>query len=169
MGRNINRLSSAKVRTATAGRHPDGGGLYLQVTPGANGPSRSWIFRYTLRGRERFAGLGPLHTVSLAEARDKARALRRQLLDGIDPLDAKRRRVAEQRVAATTFREAAARYIASHERGWRGVKNSREWTDTLERFAHPVIGALPVGAITVDLVLKCLEPHWATKTETMSR
>lgn len=52
-----------------AGRYPDGGGLYLQITPSGG---KSWIFRYHTAGRERQMGLGPLEFVSLAEAREKA-------------------------------------------------------------------------------------------------
>lgn len=32
MARQVERLSSAKVKHAKVGLHPDGGGLYLQVT-----------------------------------------------------------------------------------------------------------------------------------------
>jgi integrase len=171
-GREINRLSPGKVRTAKAGRHADGGGLLLQVTPGASGLSKSWIFRYALHGRERFAGLGPLHTVSLSEAREKARAMRQQLLDGVDPLEAKEARIMEQRLASTralTFKQAAQQYIDSHDAGWRSAKHRREWADTLNAYAFPIIGSLPVQAVNVDLVLQVLRPIWQTKTETASR
>ena len=52
---------------AAAGMHPDGNGLYLQVT-GLN--SRSWICRYTFKGKKRWLGLGPARDVSLAKTRD---------------------------------------------------------------------------------------------------
>ena len=66
----INRLSALKVRTkAKRGFHADGGGLYLQVSKFG---TRSWVFRFTLNKRSREMGLGPLHTVSLAEAREEA-------------------------------------------------------------------------------------------------
>jgi integrase len=117
-------------------------------------------------------GLGATHTIGLAAAREKARAAREQLLDGIDPIEARNARVAEQRVAsmrALTFREAAQQYIESHDAGWRSEKHRREWVDTLDRFVHPVIGSLPVNAITVDLVLRVLRPIWETKNVTASR
>ena len=50
----------------------------------------SWVFRYMVDGCEHCAGLGPLHTVSLKEARDKALALRKLRVDGVDPLEQKR-------------------------------------------------------------------------------
>jgi hypothetical protein len=38
-----------------------------------------------------------------------------------------------------------------------------------ERPARPVIGGLPVAKIDTGLVLRCVEPHWVDKNETMSR
>ncbi|MFN4040060.1 MAG: Arm DNA-binding domain-containing protein [Brevundimonas sp.] len=68
------------------GMYADGGGLYLQVSRSG---SKSWIFRYAMEGREREMGLGPLHTVSLSEARELALEARKLKLRGIDPIDAR--------------------------------------------------------------------------------
>jgi hypothetical protein len=72
MGRRAyNRLTATQVqRLREPGRHADGDGLYLQVTPVG---VRSWIFRYQREGRERSHGLGPVRDVTLAEAREAAR------------------------------------------------------------------------------------------------
>jgi integrase len=168
----IHRLSPAWVRTAKVGRHADGGNLYLDVKQGARGLTRKWIFRYAVDGHESWMGLGPLHTVGLAEARERARAARQQLLDGIDPIEHRKARITEQHLAgrrALTFREAALQYIDSHDGGWRSPKHRRDWIDTLNTYVHPVIGGLPVQAISVDLVLLALKPMWLEKTETASR
>lgn len=174
MGRGINRLSPARVRTLRKpGLYADGGNLWLRVKKGAGGATnKSWLFRYALDGKEHLMGLGPLRDRSLAEAREIAAQARKLLLDGDDPLENKRRTLAEKRVAAipvTTFKQAATAYIQAHDAGWRSAKHARDWADTLDRYAHPVMGALPVQAINTDLVLKCLEPNWETKTQTMSR
>ncbi|WP_436434734.1 Arm DNA-binding domain-containing protein, partial [Enterococcus faecium] len=68
-------LTPLFVKNARAGFHCDGGGLYLSVRPlkDESGVSRSWIFRYRRLGRLRDLGLGPLTTVSLAAARERAR------------------------------------------------------------------------------------------------
>jgi Arm DNA-binding domain len=58
------------------GRHPDGHGLYLRVSRPGKG---SWLLRYERHGRERMVGLGPIHTVGLAEARTRARDARLEL------------------------------------------------------------------------------------------
>ena len=87
---NVNRLTALQVqKLSKPGYHADGAGLHLCVK--ASG-GKSWIFRYRFGGKEREMGLGPLHTVSLAEAREKALAQRKLLLDGVDPLAANQKR-----------------------------------------------------------------------------
>ncbi len=174
MGRGINRLSPARVRTLRKpGLYADGGNLWLRVKQGAGGSiNKSWIFRYALDHEEHLMGLGPLRDRPLAEAREKAAEFRKLLLDGNDPLEARRRTLAEKRVAAipvTTFKQAAKDHIAVHEKGWRSAKHSKEWVDTLATYVHPTIGALPVGAINVDLVLQVLRPIWERIPDTAGR
>src|SRR5215468_10453065 len=86
----LNRLSPAKVRAGGPGMHPDGGGLYLQVTQGAGGAiSRTWLFRFVSPEvrKERQMGLGALRDVPLAEARKKAAEARALKEHGIDPIE----------------------------------------------------------------------------------
>ena len=83
MAGGIERLTALKVARATKpGRYGDGKGLHLQITKSG---VKSWVFRYERGGKERLMGLGPLHTVSLADAREKARLARAQLIEGVDP------------------------------------------------------------------------------------
>src|SRR5437763_13824132 len=86
MRRTLSRLSATGVKSLSRkpGMHADGGGLYLQVTR-AGVPS--WVFRFMRDGRERYMGLGPLHTIGLAEAREKALECRKLKLDGEDPIE----------------------------------------------------------------------------------
>jgi integrase len=176
MARSItNRLSDRRVRTAGVGKHLDGGGLILRVTEGTGGVlHRYWVFRYADRGdgRDRQLGLGPLHTVSLAQAREEARGCRELLRQGKDPIATRRSEEASQvlsGVKAMTFSECADAYIAAHRAGWSNVKHAQQWENSLATYVTPVIGSLPVAAIDTGLVLKVLEPHWTEKTETMSR
>jgi integrase len=151
------------------GRYPDGNNLYLQVI---NPSNVSWQFRFRSNGKERWMGLGPLHTVSLAEARERAKMARLKLLDGIDPLDQKRADKAQRALEAArnlTFEEAARTWHAQHEAGWKSPKHARQTLTTLETYAFPKIGALPVGAIDTGQVLRVLEPIWTDRTETASR
>jgi integrase len=170
MPRPIGRLTALKVdKKKHPGMYADGGGLYLRVTANR---TRNWVFRFMLNGRPRWMGMGPLHTVSLAEARKRAAEFRFQRHDGIDPIDARRaeRRQAKLDAArAVTFKDCAARYIASHSAGWRNPKHAAQWGATLATYAEPVLGGLSVQAIDTALVLKVLEPIWTTKSETAGR
>jgi integrase len=169
----------ARVRTAKpkAGRAAlmvgDGGGLWLQCTRGAGDHvRRSWTFRYQLNGERHEIGLGPTYTLGLAEAREKARTLRQQLLEGVDPLEAReasrRARLAEK-AKAVTFERCAVLYFELHRDGWRSARHAGEWLTSLKRFAFPVIGGMSVADIDQAAILKALDPIWKTKTETAAR
>jgi hypothetical protein len=139
-------------------RYGDGNGLYLQVNKDG---VKSWLLRYERDGRERFMGLGPLHTITLVEARERARKPRLSLLDGIDPLEARATERAARAVAAArsiTFAEAARGYFNFHERKWKNAKQRAQFLSTLETYAFPKIGTLPVVAIDTAAVLRCVEP-----------
>jgi integrase len=159
-----------------AGRHHAGDGLYLLTRHGKPGPdgavsiSKSWVYRYMLRGFRRDMGLGSWPVVSLADARRKAEDARRQVADGIDPVDAARTAAAAAaRGPVPTFEEAADRYIAAHRDGWRNPKHRQQWENTLATYAFPVIGRMSVADVAVGDVLKILEPIWKDKPETATR
>jgi integrase len=170
MARTIGKLTALAVDKAKRrGYYGDGGGLFLQVS--ASG-SKSWVFRFKEAGKLREMGLGAIHTIGLAEARDKARECRRLRLDGIDPIEARKVARSQARLAAataTTFKDCAERYIASHGAGWRSPMHAAQWPGTLGRYVYPVFGSLPVQAVDVGLVLKALEPIWTEKPETAGR
>ena len=85
MARTVEKLTALAVSKAKSpGYFGDGAGLYLQVSKTG---TKSWIFRYTRERKQREMGLGAVHTVTLAEARGKARDCRALLLEGKDPLD----------------------------------------------------------------------------------
>jgi len=151
------------------GRYRDEHGLYLQVMSKTN---RSWLLRYERGGKEHWLGLGALHTFDLDDARERARQARKLLADGIDPLEVKRAERATKALKedrSMTFKEAAQQYFKGHERSWRNAKHRAQFLSTLEAYAYPKIGALPVAEITTPLVLKAIEPIWQEKTETASR
>ena len=118
----IEKLTALKVeRAKRPGMYGDGGGLYLRITPDR---TKNWVFRYMLNGRPRWMGLGPLHTISLAEARKRAADNRLRRHDGVDPIEARRaeRQKAQFEAAkAVTFKECAEAYIKAHRAGWRNA------------------------------------------------
>ncbi|NVO05653.1 MAG: integrase arm-type DNA-binding domain-containing protein [Rhodoferax sp.] len=166
MARLINRLKALDVSRAGEGFHPDGGGLALQVTPAG---SRSWVFRYTLSGKERRMGLGATHTVSLSEARERARQLRQQLLAGVDPSAAKEAARGVLARQAVTFDQAVEKYIKAKGGEWKNDKHRQQWENTLATYASPVLGSMDVAQVSTTHILEVLEPIWSTKTETATR
>src|SRR5215470_10002848 len=165
----MERLSAVALPKLGPGLYPDGGGLHLQV---AKGGARTWVYRFMLHGRAREMGLGPLHIVSVAEAREKAREARKLRHEGLDPIEARKAKQAEDRLAAATamtFKDCAERYIEAHKAGWKNPKHAKQWPSTLETYVYPVFGSLPVQAIDLGLVMKALEPIWKPKPETASR
>lgn len=170
MALNVNKLSALGVSKATKpGYYGDGAGLWLQVS--ASG-SKSWIFRFTLARKQREMGLGAVHTVDLATARAKAKECRLLLLDGKDPLDARKASKLTEALELArmiTFDQCAAAYIAAHRSGWKNAKHASQWENTLSTYATPIIGALPVVAVDTALVVKVLSPIWQDKTETATR
>ncbi|OWG12685.1 putative prophage CPS-53 integrase [Delftia sp. K82] len=149
--------------------HGDGAGLWLKVTEGG---SKSWILRYTMAGRERWTGLGPYPDVSLAEARDKAMAWRKQVREGVDPMKVKQEAMATARAEQAkkvTFAWCAAQYIESHRAGWKNAKHAEQWVSTLAMYAEPVVGKMDVALVETEHVVRVLEPIWNSKPETASR
>lgn len=170
MPRRLDRLSAKSIAAKRAPRYyADGGALYLQIS---KFHTKSWVFRFARGGKSREMGLGALQPIGLAEARTRAQACRALLLDGVDPIEARdqRKQAAAASIAKTmTFSECAAAYIKSHRAKWSDGKHAAQWTSTLNTYVDPVFGGLNVADIDTGLVLKVLEPIWATKTETATR
>lgn len=120
----------------------------------------------------RDVGLGSYPEVSLAEAREKARELRKQVRGGIDPIEQKkqdREALRVQQSKAKTFRKCAEVVIANKSRELKNAKHVAQWQSTLETYAYPTIGERIVGTITKADVVGVLEPIWQTKNETANR
>src|SRR6266568_2891150 len=152
------------------GRYAIGHGVYLQISNPWN--TKAWIFRYHRDGKARHMGLGSAEYVSLAEARERGYELRRQLIAGVDPLEAKRDAKRAVRVAgerAKTFKQCALDYIAAHEDGWRGDKSRRQWIESLTNHVFAKIGDMPVGAVDVAAILRVLDPISRQIPETSRR
>ena len=172
MPRKARELSPLEVRRLTTpGRWTVGAvdGLALQVT--ASG-ARSWVLRLQIAGQRREMGLGSFPTVTLAEAREKARRYRTTTAEGHDPISSRREKAsaaAAERAALQTFSDVAQQYIARHEKSWKNKKHGAQWTSTLKTYAEPVVGKMPVRDVTTAHVIRVLEPIWLTKTETATR
>lgn len=172
MPRVAKELSALEVkRLNEPGLHAVGGvsGLYLQVLPTG---ATTWVLRTMIGGRRRAMGLGGYPTVTLAQARDKAREAREKVESGVDPIAeraAAKSALAAQRGTEMTFDECARQFIESRSVEWRNGKHLQQWTNTLATYASPTVGKVQVRDITLAHVVKILEPIWTGKTETASR
>ena len=171
MAKTINKLSTLKVKNLKGkGWYADGAGLYLQISTSG---SKSWVYRYQINGKQKWQGLGAVTKANTLEVARKAAAASKQLVkDKIDPIEHKNQQAIDNQIKGTrtvTFKECATLYIESHKDGWKNAKHVSQWKNTLNTYAYPVIGHLPVQQIDIDLVLKVIQPIWRTKTETASR
>jgi len=174
----LNKLSARKVDTVReAGRHSDGGGLYLNVSSSG---SKSWVFMYASAGRRVEIGLGSVRDMPLATARQRAQAYREGLALGIDPKSAKRASAASA-AQRKTFADAAEDFIKANEDGWRNPKHVDQWRYTLsvrrgdDGAFLPKDGYCvglrnrPVADVGTDDILTILKPIWHDKPETARR
>src|SRR5215475_11025817 len=113
-------LTQAKAEKITKpGRHQVDDNLFLRVKESG---AKSFVFRYWVNKKERSLGLGPFPLVSVLEAKEKALEARKNIFNGLDPIDQKKELAAEKARAAAgtkTFREAAIAY---------GETTSVKWT-----------------------------------------
>lgn len=146
-----NRLTARTVASLSkAGRHADGGGLYLRIRPSG---SKSWLFNYRVDRRRRDVGLGGVDSVTLGEARRLAELCREANREGKDP------RSALRMTERTTFGDAAAQYIASREGDWRNDKTAYKWNRFIQRYGKTLTG-MYCDQITRHDVEDALRPIW---------
>ena len=158
-------LTARTVQTARAGdrarRLADGGGLYLFVAPGG---AKSWVLRTVVKGKRCDLGLGSVTLVTLADAREEARRLRRIARTGGDPLAERR----HERRPVPSFEEAARQVHASHAAGFRNEKHRKQWLSSLSGVIS-ACGSKRVDAITSADILSVLSPQWLERPETSRR
>lgn len=150
-------------------------GLYVRIREGKRGYLKQWIFRYMLNGKARTHGLGSLPTVSLAQARREAEAVRAKVrILRLDPVG--ERHTARQAAQTTqrrsqrqpSFKQVADSYLKTHTTTWT-AKHAQQWANTLRTYAYPTLGPMPIDLITTADVMAVLQPIWTTKNETAMR
>lgn len=154
-------VTSIKAALKKPGRHGDGDGLFLEV---GTGGKASWIVRVQKDGRRRDIGLGSASKISLTIARERAATARTDVEMGIDPI-AKRKKAA----GIPTFRQAAAQFIAEHQKTWRNAKHREQWKTTLETYAYPSIGDALISEVEAPAIRDLLISIWVEKPETARR
>jgi len=156
-------------------------GLYMQVT--ANG-GKTWVLRVLVGTKRRDIGLGGFPSVTLAQARDKAREARDKIERGIDPVE--ERKAAKARLALAQrrgmlFKDAVDKALGAKLDAFKNAKHRDQWRSTLDAYAIPQLGPLPVQEIDTAAILRVLSQEvrdkdgnlegtlWQARTETASR
>ena len=161
------KLTATGIRSALAnpGVYSDGNGLFLKVRSNKAGKAGSaqWLVRIQIDGKRRDYGLGGSKLLSLAEARDAARELRKAIKVERRDILAERH---DKAAAAMTFREAAKIYHTENEAGWKSAVYARQWLASLENYAFPKFGDRTAGSITASDIITALAPIWQEIPET---
>lgn len=165
----VKRLAHAGGRSSALVAVGGVTGLYLQITPNN---AKTWILRMRIGNRRRDIGLGGFPTVTLAQARDKAREVRAKVEAGIDPVE-ERKAIKAALIASQkrgmTFADAVDKALAAKLDAFKNEKHRKQWRSTLDTYALPQIGKMMVQDIAVQDILRVLQPIWADKTETAAR
>ncbi|MFS2109972.1 tyrosine-type recombinase/integrase [Sphingomonas sp. Sphisp140] len=154
-------LTTLKVKHAGPGRHADAHGLYLLVRDSG---TRSWVLRMQHAGQRRDFGLGPVHDISLADARIRAADIRKAVRAGLDPAQKK----GGGRKAVPSFEKVTRDCYNAMKGGWKDQRHV-SWISSFERHVFPHIGAKAVTAVDSAAVLSVLEPIWLTIPDTAKR
>jgi integrase len=161
------KLTKKLVENLGAGRHGDGGGLYLVVDPSG---ARRWIVRVVVKGQRNAKGaplrtdfgLGGADVVTLNQGRERALEYRRMAKQGLNPRFNASREI-------PTFQEVAGQVHIDRMPTWKNTKHGEQWINTLRDYAFPKMGRMPVDSIGQPEVLMCLSPIWTDKHETARR
>jgi len=148
---------------------PHGGVTGLTLHPSSAKGHGKWVLRYVspVTQKRRNAGLGSYPEISIAEAGKLAQTMREQLSAGDDPLELKKAETTK--IVIPTFEEAARKVHTELLPGWRNKKHAKQWISTLEQHVFPVLGTVPLDAITPANIADVLRPSWMTIPETSGR
>ena len=163
----LHRLSALAIKTISEpGWHTDGGGLYLEVDRSG---AKRWAMRLTVNGKRHDYGLGPIHKVTLQQARGRAAQYREQAYAGIAPVPAKGRQRTSPISDAMTFERAADEAHRTRKAQWTNGKHADQWVNSLRDHAFPVFGNKAVSDVNTPDILAALSQIWSTKPETARR
>jgi integrase len=139
------KLTDAKLRTLTEpGKHADGAGLYLELTPAGG---RYWRMKYRYGGKEKRLAFGVYPAVSLKEARERAAEARKVLQAGADPGELRKAEKAKAAHEAVNTLEAVAGEWMKHQAArWEDGTRGRILS-SLAADLFPTLGGRPLASI----------------------
>ncbi len=130
----------------------DGGGLYLEVTPGGG---KLWRMKANSHGKETRLSFGSYPAVSLADARKKRQAVQERKSQGVDVVEELRIEKVKQKMGGTTFEEVARDWHKNKENMWQR-KTALIAMQRLEADVFPFIGKIEIKKVSGPVLLQCL-------------
>lgn len=155
-----NTLNQMKARNLGAGKYADGQGLWFIKRTKSSG---KWVLRLSFDGKRREMGLGAWPDVSIAEARECAAIARRQMREGIDPIDQRQKK--RQRPNRITLAEAVTGCFEARQAELKNDGKAGRWLSPLKVHILPKLGKKAVEEIHQLDIKRVLEPIWHTKPE----
>lgn len=161
------KLTDAKLRTLNQpGKHADGGGLFLNVTPAGG---RYWRLKYRYAGKEKLLALGVYPEVSLKDARERRDVARRHLDGGEDPGELRKAaKVKRAHEVANTFEAVTLDWLKHQAARWEAITLQRIRA-SLEGEVFAALGSRPMANISardVMHVVKSIEARGAGEMAT---
>ena len=155
-----NTLTQMAAKSLDRGKHADGQGLWLIKRDRVFG---KWMLRIVVSGQRREMGLGRWPDVSIAEARERAAAARKQVRDGVDPIF--ERHKAKYGVKRLTLAEAITGCFEARKAELKRDGDAGRWLSPLTGHIIPKLGEYPVEEITQHALMETLGPIWHDKPE----
>lgn len=149
------KLTDAKVRTLTTpGKHADGHGLYLEVTPAG---AKSWRLKYRIAGKEKRLTFGLYPELSLREARERSDAARKTIKAGQDPAELRKAEKVQAAFEAANTLEAITREWLAHQSArWEPFTRARV-AASLEADILKFLGSRPMASIRAREVMNAVK------------
>ena len=141
----------------------DTDGLFLLVAPSGG---RWWRFKYRFGGKEKLMSLGTYPEISLLEARGKRDKARKQVANGIDPMQIRKDKKAAKIKKESTFEVVAREWHVKFMPTW-SKKHSDTIISRLENNVFPWIGQQPINEIKAPdllMVLRRIESRGALES-----
>ncbi len=153
--------SYLKIRNLGPGKHFDGQGLMLVKSRKEAG---KWMLRLSVAGKRREMGLGRWPDVPLSEARERASDARKQLRDGVDPIQA--RQAALRREQRLPVADAIEKCFVARQAELKNDGQAGRWLSPLSVHVIPKIGTMAIEDVNQHVLKKTLEPIWHKKADT---
>lgn len=157
-------LTQMQAKNLGVGKHSDGQGLWLIKRDKTVG---RWMLRIVVRGKRREMGLGSWPDVSISEARERAATARRQLRDGIDPIE--ERAKLRHHVDKLTVEGAITQCFEARKAQLKGDGDAGRWMSPLKVHVIPKIGSRPIEDVDQHLLKELLSPIWHEKPQAASK